>query len=198
MMEEQNNVLTKSGGDADRFELYDWVQCIVEVLIIGVLCFMFLFRVIGVDGSSMVPTLQDGDQLIVSRLFYTPKQGDIIVFQTDTFGDDPLVKRVIATEGQSVDIDFSAGVVYVDDEPLTEPYTAELTYARENFEGRVVVPEGCLFVMGDNRNASTDSRSTRVGMVDERCIIGKVFLIVFPGADSVTKERSWSRFGGVY
>ena len=197
MEELKNGNLAKDKKDDDKFELYDWVQCVVEVLIIGVLCFMFLFRVIGVDGSSMVPTLRDKDQLIVSRLFYTPKQGDIIVFQTDTFGDDPLVKRIIATEGQSVDIDFNAGIVYVDDVPLDEPYTAELTYARENFEGRVYVPEGCLFVMGDNRNASTDSRSTRVGMVDERCVIGKVYLIAFPGHDSTTK---WDpkRIGGVY
>ncbi|MBR5381437.1 MAG: signal peptidase I [Oscillospiraceae bacterium] len=197
MEEQKNGVLTNDNRDDEKFELYDWVQCIVEVLIIGVLCFMFLFRVIGVDGSSMVPTLRDKDQLVVSRLFYTPKQGDIVVFQTDAFGDSALVKRIIATEGQSVDIDFSEGVVYVDDVPLDEPYTAELTYTRENFDGRVTVPEGCLFVMGDNRNASTDSRSTRVGMVDTRSVIGKVYLIAFPGSDETTK---WDlrRIGGVY
>ena len=190
-----------SGGknqDSEKFELYDWVQCIVEVLIIGVLCFMFLFRVIGVDGHSMVPTLQDRDQLIVSKLFYTPARGDIIVFQTDTFGDDPLVKRIIATEGQTVDIDFNEGIVYVDGVAQKEDYTAELTYVRESFEGEVTVPEGCLFVMGDNRNASTDSRSYRVGMVDERCIIGKVLFLVIPGKDSVTEKVDFSRIGSVY
>lgn len=195
-MDELNDRENPERGDGG-FELYDWVQCIVEVLVIGVLCFMFLFRLVGVDGTSMVPTLQDRDELIVSRLFYTPKQGDIIVFQTDTFGEDSLVKRIIAKGGQKVNIDFDTGTVYVDGVALDEPYTAEPTYIRESFSGEVTVPEGCLFVMGDNRNGSTDSRSYRVGFVDERCIIGRVLFNLFPGRDSVTNERVWSRFGGV-
>ncbi len=183
--------------DPGRLELYDWVQCIVAALLIGILCFMFIGRVIGVIGTSMVPTLQDDDQLIVSKLFYTPKQGDIIVFQTDVFGDEPLVKRIIATEGQTVDIDFTKGVVYVDGVALNEHYTATPTTTRENFEGLVTVPEGCIFVMGDNRNASTDSRSNHVGMVDTRCIIGKVYFIIIPGRDYLTGQRDWSRIGRV-
>ena len=123
-----------------------------------------------VVGSSMYPTLEDGDKIIVSNLFYTPKQGDIVVFRKDEYREEPLVKRIIAVEGQTVDIDFERGIVYVDGEPL-DP---------ENFIGPVEVPEGCIFVMGDNRNASTDSRTTEIGMVDERCIMGKVYFTVFP------------------
>ena len=195
MHDQENSIKKKEAG---KLEIYDWVQCIVAALVIGILCFMFLFRVIGVVGTSMVPTLQQGDQLIISNLFYSPKNGDVIVFQTDTYGDKPLVKRVIATEGQTVDIDFAMGVVYVDGIALDEPYTAAPTLDQEDFEGPVTVPEGCIFVMGDNRNASTDSRSHLVGMVDTRCIIGKVIMIAFPGKDYITEDRIFNRIGSVY
>lgn len=185
-----------SVSDDTKLELYDWVQCIVSALVVGILIFIFVARVVSVDGSSMYPTLYDTDKLITSNLFYTPKQGDVIVFQTDSYGKEPLVKRVIAVGGQTVDIDFDAGVVYVDGEALDEPYVNVPTYEREDFPGEVTVPAGCLFVMGDNRNASTDSRSDMVGFVDERCIIGKVLLIVFPG--QTAEGRTWSRIGSVY
>ena len=93
---------------------------------------------------------------------------------------EPIVKRIIATEGQTVDIDFEDGVVYVDGKALDEPYVNEPVHDRENFEGKITVPEGCVFVMGDNRNASTDSRDARLGCVDERYIMGRVYFTLFP------------------
>ena len=169
-------------------DLFDWLQCIVTALVACVLIFVFIGRTIGVVGSSMVPTLEQGDRLIISKLFYTPQQGDIVVLQKDSFADYPLIKRVIATEGQTVDIDFDAGVVYVDGVALDEPYTAEPTVVREDFDEPVTVPEGCIFVMGDNRNRSTDSRTDSIGCVDTRLIMGKALLRLTP----------LSKFGTIY
>ena len=188
---------SKKSSDDSGMELYDWLQCIVSALVCGILIFMFFARIISVDGSSMYPTLHHADKMITSNLFYTPKSGDVIVLRTNTFRDEPIVKRVIATEGQTVNIDFIEGVVYVDGEALDEPYTASPTYEPEDFTGEVTVPEGCIFVMGDNRNASTDSRSSLIGMVDERCVIGKVLFIVFPGEDEFN-ARDFKRIGSVY
>ena len=169
-------------------EVYDWFQCIVTALLLCVLVFVFLFRVVGVLGSSMVPTLHEGDKIITSNLFYTPEYGDIVVLRKDSFDDDPIVKRVIATEGQTVDIDFDAGIVYVDGVALEENYIAEPTQRALDFSGPVTVPEGCVFVMGDNRNGSTDSRDDRLGCVDTRYIMGKVLFRILP----------ISGFGSVY
>ncbi len=169
-------------------DLFDWLQCIVTALVACVMIFVFLGRTVGVVGSSMVPTLEQGDRLIISKLFYTPKQGDIVVLQKDSFADYPLIKRVIATEGQTVDIDFDAGIVYVDGVALDEPYTAEPTVTREDFDEPVTVPEGCIFVMGDNRNRSTDSRTDSIGCVDTRLIMGKALLRLTP----------LSKFGTIY
>ena len=163
-----------------RAEVYDWIQCIVYALIACVLVFVFFVRLVDVVGSSMHPTLEEGDKMVVTNLFYKPKQGDIIVFQKDSYADYALVKRVIATEMQTVEIDFDKHIVYVDGEALDEPYIAEPTANKINFTGVQIVPPGCVFVMGDNRNDSTDSRDERIGMVDTRDIIGKVVFIAFP------------------
>lgn len=204
--EERNNpVLPEDGGKVTEkktepsggMELYDWVQCIVTALIFGILLFVFILRVVSVVGTSMYPTLCNGDRIITSNLFYTPKAGDIVVVKKSSFGDEPIVKRVIATAGQTVDIDFTTGTVYVDGAALDEPYTAAPTLSQEDFEGPVTVPEGCVFLMGDNRNDSTDSRSSRIGMVDTRCIIGKVYLIIFPG-ENKSGVRQFSRIGSAY
>ena len=165
----------KPGGEA-----LDWLQCIVSALVAAILIFTFAARTITVVGSSMVPTLEEGNLLIVSRLFYRPKYGDIVVLRKESFMADPIVKRVIATEGQTVDIDFAEGIVYVDGTALDEPYVNSTTNEREDFTEPVTVPEGCVFVMGDNRNRSTDSRSARVGCVDTRYIIGKALLRLAP------------------
>lgn len=191
----------KAKKNDGKMELYDWIQCIVGALVAGILIFMFGIRVVNVKGHSMVPTLHDADMILTSNLFYTPRQGDVVVLQTDSYGPDPLVKRVIATEGQTVDIDFEAGVVYVDGEALDEPYTAEPTNTREDFDGPVTVPEGCVFLMGDNRNHSTDSRRATIGMVDTRCVIGKVLLVVLPSnldENGAATSRDMSRLGSIY
>ncbi len=163
-----------------KCEVYDWLQCIVTALLVCVLVFVFLARMIGVVGSSMVDTLHEGDRIIISNLFYTPKQGDIVVLLKESLREDAIVKRVIAVEGQTVDIDFENGIVYVDGVALDEPYIYEPTFTAEDFDGEVTVPEGCVFCMGDNRNGSTDSRDSRVGMIDTREILGRVILRVFP------------------
>ena len=156
------------------------MQSLVFALIICIIVFVFIFRIVDVSGDSMNPTLLNGDKLVVSDVFYKPKQGDIVIFRKDEYKAEALVKRVIATEGQTIEIDFDRGRVYVDGELLDEPYIAEPTHNQLDFQGPQTVPEGCVFVMGDNRNASSDSRRAQIGMVDERLIVGKVLLRVFP------------------
>ncbi len=161
-------------------EIYEWIQCVVFALVCCVLIFVFVARVIDVVGVSMIPTLEDGDKIIITRLAGSYDQGDIVVLRKDTFRDEPIVKRIIAVEGQTIDIDFDQGIVYVDGEALDEPYINELTYRPEDFEGPVTVPEGCVFVMGDNRNNSSDSRNALIGCVDTRYIMGKVVFRILP------------------
>lgn len=180
----------RNKANSNKLDIYDLVQCIIAALVVGIMVFIFVFRVIGVKGSSMYSTLHDGDRVIASGLLYSPKQGDIIILKSDYY-DQPLVKRIIATENQTVDIDFTSGIVYVDGEALDEPYTYEPTYVDEGFSGPVTVPEGCVFVMGDNRNDSNDSRSANIGFIDEREIFGKVWLLLFPtdGRGGLDMER---------
>ena len=164
-------------------EIYEWIQCLVVALICCVLIFVFVARVIDVVGHSMVPTLQDGDKIVITRLAGEYERGDIVVLRKETFKPDPIVKRIIAVAGQTIDIDFENGIVYVDGEALDEPYVNELTYDTEDFltyERPVVVPEGCVFVMGDNRNNSTDSRKATIGCVDTRYILGKAIFRILP------------------
>ena len=180
-------------------ELYEWVQALVGSVLVVVLVFTFVIRLIGVDGHSMVPTLQDGDRLLVlnSMLYDDYKYGDIVVLRKETFLEEPIVKRVIATEGQTVDIDFDEGVVYVDGRALEEDYINERTYLEEGTEFPLTVPEGSIFVMGDNRNRSSDSRDPSLGPVDVRCVIGKAVALVFPGKSAETEKREFSRIGGL-
>ncbi|HIR86147.1 MAG TPA: signal peptidase I, partial [Candidatus Limivicinus faecipullorum] len=150
-------------------------------LIICVVIFAFFVRLIDVRGTSMNPTLNNGDKMLVSGLFYSPKAGDVVVFKKDEYDPErALVKRVIATEGQVINIDFDNGIVYVDGEAIQEDYIMEPTTNKIDFIGPQTVPEGCVFVMGDNRNASTDSRKTEIGMVDSRLILGKAYFVIYP------------------
>ncbi len=161
-------------------ELFDWAQSLVTALLILSIMFAFFVRLVGVSGGSMEPTLLHNEFLIVSDLFYEPKAGDIVVMTKKTFMEDSFVKRIIATEGQTVYVDYDNGVVYVDGVKLDEPYTKTPTTRRGDVEFPVTVPEGHVFVMGDNRNGSTDSRVSMCGMVDERMILGRVLFRVFP------------------
>ncbi len=180
-------------------DLYEWAQALVCSVLAVVLLFTFVIRLIGVDGHSMVPTLQDGDRLLVlnAMLDSDYQYGDIVVLRKDTFLEEPIVKRVIATEGQTVDIDFVSGAVYVDGELLEEDYINEPTYVEEGTEFPLTVPEGSIFVMGDNRNHSSDSRSSDLGTVDIRYVIGKAVFLLFPGADEATGQRDFGRIGPI-
>ena len=164
-------------------EIYEWIQSLVIALILCVLIFVFVARVIDVVGHSMVPTLQQGDKIVITRLAGDYEPGDIVVLRKETFREDPIVKRIIAVGGQTVDIDFVQGIVYVDGQPLEEPYVNEKTFKQEDFlsyDQPLVIPEGCVFVMGDNRNNSTDSRTATIGCVDTRYILGKVIFRLLP------------------
>ena len=164
-----------------RLDLYDWIQSLMVALVICVALFIFVVRVIDVSGSSMFPTLHNGDKMLVSGLFYKPKAGDVVVFKKKEYDPNKaLVKRVIATEGQEINMDFANGIVYIDGEAIAEPYINELTYNKLDFIGPKTVPEGCVFVMGDNRNASVDSRKSEIGMLDTRLILGRAYAVIYP------------------
>ena len=162
--------------------LLEWYEALISAALVLVLIFSFFFRIIQVDGESMVPTLQDGDRLLVltSLLDDDYQYGDIVVLRKDTFMTEPIVKRVIATEGQTVDIDFASGSVYVDGELLEEDYINEPTYVEEGTEFPLTVPEGSIFVMGDNRNDSKDSRYWTNTFVTKDEILGKAIFRYWP------------------
>ena len=195
MSEQDKQTAEKEGRD-----LYEWVQALVCSVLTVVLVFTFGIRLIGVDGHSMVPTLQDGDRLLVttSLLSGDYEYGDIVIIQKGAFaGGEPIVKRVIATGGQTVDIDFETGAVYVDGTLLEEDYINELTFVEEGTEFPLTVPEGSIFVMGDNRNHSSDSRDASLGTVDTRYVIGRAVILAFPGADESTGKRDFGRIGPI-
>lgn len=182
-------------------DLYEWVQSLVGSVLVVVAIFTFVIRMMGVDGHSMLNTLQHGDRLLVvnSMLYHDYKYGDIVILRKNgVFDDDPIVKRVIAVEGQTVDIDFAEGIVYVDGEALEEDYIREPTYSAEGTEFPLTVPEGSIFVMGDNRNGSSDSRDYRLGTVDTRYVIGKAAFLIFPGPDYETEKRDFKRIGVIW
>ena len=161
-------------------DLLDWYDALVFALAALVLIFAFCARVVVVDGHSMEPTLHEQDRLLVQSTFYKPQRGDVVVVDGYINYCKPLVKRVIALGGDTVDIDAEKGIVYVNGEALDEPYTAEPTYTEGNIGFPLTVPEGQLFLMGDNRQHSTDSRLVSVGLIDERDILGKVLWRIFP------------------
>lgn len=168
------------GGHRFARELYEWAQALVYSVVFVVVLFTFFVRVIGVDGTSMEPTLYNNDKIVVTNIMYTPKQGDIVVLRKKSFIERPIVKRVIATEGQTVDIDFISHMVWVDGELLEEPYIKAPTAREGDMEFPLTVPEGCIFVLGDNRNNSADSRMSRLGVVDDRYVLGHVIFRVYP------------------
>lgn len=167
-----------SGGK----ELYLNIRVLAVMMTVFVLMFTFVARIIVVSGPSMENTLIEGDLILVWSLGYTPRQGDIVVLTQESYQEDSIVKRVIATEGQRVDINYDSGIVLVDGKALEEDYTKEAMHMPSYGEGinHVTVPEGCIFVMGDNRNQSADSRFPSIGIVDTRCVIGHGIAVIFP------------------
>lgn len=165
--------------------LYEWLEEIVIALTLVILVFTFLFRVVTVTGESMLPNFVEGQKLIVTNLGHSVEQGTVVVI-TNVL-NEPIIKRVIATEGQTVDIDYETGVVYVDGEAVDETQfgieNGITTRPYSTLEAMVfpqTVPEGCVFVLGDNRGVSKDSRYTEVGMVDTRHILGEAVFTLYP------------------
>lgn len=194
-VEETANISNRKGWQKNILSyLHDLVFALVSILLV----FMFLLRMVIVSGPSMKQTLLDGDRLILlsNVLYKNPKYGDIVVASKDSFKDgESIIKRVIATEGQKVNIDFEKGIVYVDDIPLDEPYTNTPTNLMEGTIFPLIVEEGCVFVLGDNRNDSLDSRSFEIGQIDKRELLGKVIFLAIPGVDEETGKRDLDRIG---
>ena len=165
-----------------RLDLYDWLQSIVFVIVACVLVFVFLGRIVTVDGRSMNPTLVHGDKLLVSNISHHYERGDIVGFDAPEFDyvSGSLVKRIIATENETISIDFNTGKVSIDGVELDEPYIAEFIKDFEDYEEPITVPPGHVFCMGDNRNHSLDSRDSSIGMVDLRQIMGKAVFRLYP------------------
>lgn len=175
--------------------LHDIVSYVTVILVV----FLLVFRVIVVSGSSMYSTLLGGDYLLLlSNVFYRePRQGDIVVISKDSYDNGtPIVKRVIATEGQIVDIDFANGIVYVDGLPLEEPYLNTPTNREEGMAFPMLIEENCCFVMGDNRNSSKDSRHPQIGQVDTREILGRAIFLILPAQDE-DGPRDYQRIGAI-
>lgn len=168
---------------------YEWLEALISSLIVVVLLFTLLFRIVNVSGPSMLPTLQSNDRVLLTSYFYQPKQGDVVVITHTAKLQEPIIKRVIALENQTVDIDFETGTVYVDGQALDESAYIEngITTQPSDYTYPLTVPPGHLFVLGDNRAVSNDSRSSAVGMIDERYVLGKAEFVVFP----------FSRFGKI-
>ncbi len=175
-----------------RSDAIDWLETIAYSAITVILLFTFLFRMVGISGSSMEDTLFTNDRVIILSAFYSPTPGDIVVvsrdYMTEADGStpEPIIKRVIATEGQTVYFDYDANQVYVDGQLLNEPYVKPGSITRpgmEPIENPHTVAKGCIFVMGDNRTVSKDSRTATVGDIDRRYVLGRAVLRVFPVSD---------------
>lgn len=198
MERKETNKFVTADPDGFAAGVFDWVRCVLFAVAIVVVTLTFVFRLVEVDGGSMMDTLENQDKVIVTNMFYTPHNNDVIVISHATNYDKPIIKRVIATEGQTVRLDYAHDKLYVDGVELNEPYIKGTTfsgngsedgnYLAQDDEGNFVVPEGKLFVMGDNRQVSLDSRSPRIGLIDVKDVIGKAQFVAYP----------FNHFGSVY
>ena len=174
--------------------LFDTLEIFCLSVVLVILIFTFVGRMATVVGDSMEPTLQNGDRVLVSSFFYTPECGDIVVVQKESgyYDDQLLIKRVIAKGGQTITFDFADWAVYIDGELINEPYINKVLGAMKKGDitgDTVTVPEGCYFVMGDNRNFSADSRYDTVGFVKETEIVGHTIIRISPDFKTLAKER---------
>ena len=176
--------------------LHDLIYLLGMVLLV----LLLVLRVVIVSGGSMYPTLVSGDYLLLlsTPFYHSPQYGDIIVASKDSFDNgEPIIKRVIAVAGQTVDIDFKTGTVYVDGIALQEEYINNATTLDEGVRFPLIVEDGCVFVLGDNRGKSQDSRSPMIGQIDTREILGKALFLFFPGIDENNGNRAFDRIGGL-
>ena len=179
--------------------LYCWAQALITAVVGVVLLFTFAFRLIGVSGPSMQDTLYTGDRLLVLNAAFCDFQpGDVVVINNYNADlSDTLIKRIIAVGGQTIDIDLASSTVYVDGQPLDEPYVKGFTDTIEGTRFPLTLAEDEVFVMGDHRDHSTDSRSARLGPVKEGYLQGKALLLLIPGQTPDAGHRDWSRVGAV-
>ena len=181
-MEENKNQKGMDGGVAT--EVFFWAQALAVSLVVLVIINLFFFRMTGVVGGSMIPTLHEKDRVLVRVIGYNnPQRGDIVVVNAPQYEQGPLVKRIIGVGGDVIDIDKYTGAVYINGEEQYEPYISELIRNRGDMDYPVTVPDGFVFFMGDNRNGSTDSRNSAIGMQPVSNIIGKVFYRIWPIQD---------------
>lgn len=186
-----NEKLEKSESSSENSiidEILEWIESFVFAIFVVLLIFIFLFRVVLVSGPSMNPTLNDGDRLIISHLNYTPEKGDIVVLNSEGL-NKTIIKRCIGTAGDTVRVDYNTNSVFVNNENVPQDYINEemsvlsifdSKYCIENGVYEYVVPDGKIFVMGDNRNHSTDSRSPYVDFVDLDDVLGKAIFRIMP------------------
>ncbi len=176
----KNKTKRKDGPSSFVSGLFDWISAFLFALVIVVFVMTFCFRLVDVDGSSMLQTLQDGNKVIVTGLNYEPQVGDIVVISHGAELDKALVKRVIAVGGQTVDINSETGEVIVDGVVIDEPYINGKTAQNGDVTFPIEVREGTVFVMGDNRPISKDSRNSEVDLIEVENIIGKVRYRIYP------------------
>ncbi len=158
--------------------LYDYVEAIVVAMVLLLVFFTFLFRIAGVRGGSMQPTLRQNDMLLLSIHMYTPHHGDVVVIDRHT--QEPLIKRVIGVAGDTIFIDKQSGAVYRNGQKLEEAYIYKTFTVPNDLTEAVTVPKGHIFVLGDNRSLSKDSRDEEIGMVDLEDVVGKAIFRVWP------------------